>query len=150
MSLTRASPEVTTSPNLHRHLSKAPTQRDEPLRANWAAPRSDQVPSPAPAALVQSQIGLDDKSRSQWRSQCTERAVAVCRHSLDILCDATTANGQLTNPCYLAFNRGDDDDVEREYDRLRDLARAEAQKRNSCFERVRLPAPPQTITHPEC
>lgn len=34
-----------------------------------------------------------------------------------------------------AFNRGDDDDVEREYDRLRDLARAEAQKRNSCFER---------------
>ncbi|KAH8171983.1 smr domain-containing protein [Sarocladium implicatum] len=34
-----------------------------------------------------------------------------------------------------AFRRGDDDDVEREYDRLRDLARAEAKKRNSCFDR---------------
>lgn len=31
----------------------------------------------------------------------------------------------------------DDDDTEREYDRLRDLARAEASKRNSCFDRVR-------------
>ncbi|KAJ0386824.1 hypothetical protein COL922a_003598 [Colletotrichum nupharicola] len=29
----------------------------------------------------------------------------------------------------------DDDDVEREYDRLRDLAREEANKRNQCFER---------------
>ncbi|KAF6827357.1 smr domain-containing protein [Colletotrichum plurivorum] len=36
-----------------------------------------------------------------------------------------------------AFNHADndDDDVEREYDRLRDLAREEANKRNSCFER---------------
>lgn len=36
-----------------------------------------------------------------------------------------------------AFSRADseDDETEREYDRLRDLARAEADKRNSCFER---------------
>ena len=33
-------------------------------------------------------------------------------------------------------SRDDDDDVEREYDRLRDLARDEARKRNECFERV--------------
>lgn len=30
----------------------------------------------------------------------------------------------------------DDDDTEREYDRLRDLAREEANKRNQAFERV--------------
>ncbi|KAK7702078.1 hypothetical protein SLS64_009939 [Diaporthe eres] len=30
----------------------------------------------------------------------------------------------------------DDDDTEKEYDRLRDLARAEASKRNSCFDRA--------------
>ncbi|KFH41249.1 Smr domain-containing protein C11H11.03c-like protein [Hapsidospora chrysogenum ATCC 11550] len=34
-----------------------------------------------------------------------------------------------------ALHSGDDDETEREYDRLRDLARAEAEKRNSCFER---------------
>ncbi|ROW17824.1 hypothetical protein VPNG_00575 [Cytospora leucostoma] len=33
-------------------------------------------------------------------------------------------------------HRGDDDDTEREYDRLRDLARDEASKRNSCFDRA--------------
>ncbi|KAI9167458.1 Smr domain-containing protein [Paramyrothecium foliicola] len=31
----------------------------------------------------------------------------------------------------------DDDEAEREYDRLRDLARAEAEKRNACFDRSR-------------
>lgn len=34
-----------------------------------------------------------------------------------------------------ALHSGDNDEVEREYDRLRDQARAEAAKRNSCFER---------------
>ena len=38
-----------------------------------------------------------------------------------------------------AFNHSAGHDAEAEYDRLRDLARAEAQKRNDCFERVRLP-----------
>ncbi|KFA75138.1 hypothetical protein S40288_02839 [Stachybotrys chartarum IBT 40288] len=36
-----------------------------------------------------------------------------------------------------ALRTGDDDDAEREYDRLRDLARAEAERRNDCFERSR-------------
>ncbi|KAL7807395.1 DUF1771 domain-containing protein [Trichoderma aethiopicum] len=36
-----------------------------------------------------------------------------------------------------AFTHDDNADVEREYDRLRDLARAEANKRNDCFERSR-------------
>ena len=36
-----------------------------------------------------------------------------------------------------ALHSGDDDDTEREYDRLRDLARAEADKRGSCLQRVR-------------
>ncbi|POR36077.1 Smr domain-containing protein C11H11.03c [Tolypocladium paradoxum] len=36
-----------------------------------------------------------------------------------------------------ALHSGDNDDVEREYDRLRDMARAEADKRNSCFDRSR-------------
>ena len=36
-----------------------------------------------------------------------------------------------------AFNHSSSNDAEAEYDRLRDLARAEAQKRNSCFDRVR-------------
>ncbi|TFB02290.1 hypothetical protein CCMA1212_006008 [Trichoderma ghanense] len=35
------------------------------------------------------------------------------------------------------FTHDDNADVEREYDRLRDLARAEANKRNDCFERSR-------------
>lgn len=40
-----------------------------------------------------------------------------------------------------------DDNAEREYDRLRDLARAEASKRNSCFDKVRLlPRPPRVVT----
>ncbi|PHH81482.1 hypothetical protein CDD82_672 [Ophiocordyceps australis] len=36
-----------------------------------------------------------------------------------------------------ALHSGDNEAVEREYDRLRDLARAEAEKRNSCFDRSR-------------
>lgn len=36
-----------------------------------------------------------------------------------------------------ALHSGDNDQVEREYDRLRDMARAEAEKRGSCFDRVR-------------
>ncbi|KAM4068131.1 smr domain-containing protein [Hirsutella rhossiliensis] len=36
-----------------------------------------------------------------------------------------------------ALHSGDNDQVEREYDRLRDLARAEADKRGSCFDRSR-------------
>ncbi|ROT42837.1 DUF1771-domain-containing protein [Sodiomyces alkalinus F11] len=34
-----------------------------------------------------------------------------------------------------AHTDSDDDETEREYDRLRDLARQEAQRRNACFER---------------
>lgn len=45
------------------------------------------------------------------------------------------------NFCLLAFHGGDDDAVEQEYDRLRDLAREEADKRNRCFERVHSPLP---------
>lgn len=40
-----------------------------------------------------------------------------------------------------AFNHRVGDDVEAEYDRLRDLARQEAAKRASCFERVRFRLP---------
>ncbi|KJZ72864.1 hypothetical protein HIM_07808 [Hirsutella minnesotensis 3608] len=36
-----------------------------------------------------------------------------------------------------ALHSGDNDEVEREYDRLRDMAHAEAEKRNSCFDRSR-------------
>ncbi|KAF7562675.1 hypothetical protein G7046_g1435 [Stylonectria norvegica] len=36
-----------------------------------------------------------------------------------------------------ALSSGDDDDTEREYDRLRDCARQEAEKRGHCFERSR-------------
>lgn len=36
-----------------------------------------------------------------------------------------------------AGGHGNEDDIEREYDRLRDLARAEADKRNDCFRRSR-------------
>ncbi|KAF9877355.1 smr domain-containing protein [Colletotrichum karsti] len=45
--------------------------------------------------------------------------------------------GRGEKPRLFSFNHADndDDDVEREYDRLRDLAREEANKRNNCFER---------------
>ncbi|RDA89110.1 hypothetical protein CP532_2292 [Ophiocordyceps camponoti-leonardi (nom. inval.)] len=36
-----------------------------------------------------------------------------------------------------ALHAGDNDDVEREFDHLRGLARAEAEKRNACFDRSR-------------
>ncbi|PHH91833.1 hypothetical protein CDD83_10083 [Cordyceps sp. RAO-2017] len=36
-----------------------------------------------------------------------------------------------------ALHSGDNDEAEHEYDRLRDMARAEADKRNSCFDRSR-------------
>lgn len=38
-----------------------------------------------------------------------------------------------------AFNHDQSNDSEAEYDRLRDLARQEASKRGSCFQRVRFP-----------
>jgi hypothetical protein len=41
-----------------------------------------------------------------------------------------------------AFNHSQSNDAEAEYDRLRDLARQEATKRGSCFQRVRLPSSP--------
>lgn len=37
---------------------------------------------------------------------------------------------------FTALHSADNDDAEREYDRLRDLARSEAEKRGQCFERV--------------
>jgi hypothetical protein len=36
-----------------------------------------------------------------------------------------------------AFHHEENPEVEREYDHLRDLARAEANKRGDCYERVR-------------
>ena len=49
----------------------------------------------------------------------------------------------LTVLCDAAFNHRTSTDIEGEYDRLRDLARAEAEKRNDCFQRVGpLPPPP--------
>lgn len=45
---------------------------------------------------------------------------------------------QLTQ--YPAFNHEQSSDAEAEYDRLRDLARQEASKRGSCFQKV--PQPP--------
>jgi hypothetical protein len=38
-----------------------------------------------------------------------------------------------------AFNHRTSTDIEAEYDRLRDLARSEGDKKKSCFERVRRP-----------
>lgn len=37
---------------------------------------------------------------------------------------------------YQAFNHEQSQDVEAEYDRMRDAAREQAAKRSSCFERV--------------
>lgn len=37
----------------------------------------------------------------------------------------------------IAFNHNQSQEAEQEYDRLRDLARQEAGKRSSCFDRVR-------------
>ncbi len=45
----------------------------------------------------------------------------------------TRANRSAVRP---AFNHHAADDAEAEYDRLRDLARSEAAKRSSCFDRV--------------
>ena len=45
-----------------------------------------------------------------------------------------------------AFRHGDNDDVEQEYDRLRDLARAEAEKRNRAFDRVSTHLPAASST----
>lgn len=42
----------------------------------------------------------------------------------------------------LAFSHNDGDDAEAEYDRLRDLARREADKKKGCFDRVCLPFSP--------
>jgi hypothetical protein len=43
----------------------------------------------------------------------------------------------LTPSKQTAFNHEQSSDAEAEYDRLRGLARQEASKRNSCFQRVR-------------
>lgn len=42
----------------------------------------------------------------------------------------------MANNICAAFNHEQSGDAEAEYDRLRDLARQEASKRNSCFDRV--------------
>lgn len=44
---------------------------------------------------------------------------------------------RLSHAAYGAFNHERSRDAEEEYDRLRNLARQEAQKRNECFDRVR-------------
>lgn len=58
--------------------------------------------------------------------------------------DAPPAGSNVCNKADLendvAFHGGDAD-TEREYDRLRDMARKEAEKRNESFQRVRFPLP---------
>ena len=44
-----------------------------------------------------------------------------------------------------AFNHSQSNDAEAEYDRLRDLARQEAAKRSSCFDKVRHILPPRPL-----
>lgn len=59
---------------------------------------------------------------------------------------------QLSHGTYGAFNHERARDAEEEYDRLRNLARQEAQKRNECFDRVRLqffPSPHPCIREKE-
>lgn len=65
--------------------------------------------------------------------------VLVCAGSGNATVQSTTSfRGTLNadNGLCLAFAH-DDDSIEQEYDRLRDMARAEAEKRNDCFARVR-------------
>ena len=84
----------------------------------------------------------------QCRFLCSDSAaVEVCLPNS--ICAAAKHHGVCipnlgADVCSIAFNAGDDDDVEREYDRLLDLARDEAEKRNRCFERVRPPRPSRT------
>ena len=64
---------------------------------------------------------------------------AVCQSENQFADDITVPNP--------AFNHSPGNDVEAEYDRLRDLARQEAGKKSSCFDRVCAtpphPAPPR-------
>lgn len=55
-------------------------------------------------------------------------------------CSASARSRLVANTAqrYAAFNHDQSNDAEAEYDRLRDLARQEASKRGSCFQRVRL------------
>jgi hypothetical protein len=50
---------------------------------------------------------------------------------------------------FAAFNHSASQDAEAEYDRLRDLARAEGDKKTSCFDRVRSP-PRARLTGHRC
>ena len=69
--------------------------------------------------LIQNVYPYDQARRPRYVSQCSARIAIAIANSL----------------C-AAFHAGDDDDTEREYDRLRDLAHAEGSKRNECYEKV--------------
>jgi len=82
---------------------------------------------------------------AQERSQTTVASPRGVAASLELLVDKINKeNVEVKLPAAMAipmqrmggaFRHGNDDDVEREYDRLRDLARAEAQKRGQAFEK---------------
>lgn len=94
------------------------------------------------ACLIDTQFAhFDSWSTSKWPNQSlcsikTTRRVSVDAVSPDTDHDVT-ATSVLTSCCTIAHSHANDD-AEKEYDRLRDLARAEAAKRSSCFDKVQL------------
>lgn len=94
------------------------------------------------ACFFNTQFALfDNRSTSKWPNQSLCSIKTTRRVSVDAVSSNTdhdvTATCVLTSYCTIAHSHANDD-AEKEYDRLRDLARAEAAKRSSCFDKVQL------------
>lgn len=126
------------------------------MTTNWFPGRkASRIPTPRYLLFLKNTKGallvLKYRLPSTWLnpSPCTNSitrrvwvdAVSSCISSSEPWSIPDDVTATLTCRCaqtiaYAHHNHADSDDTEREYDRLRDLARSEASKRNSCFERV--------------
>ncbi len=71
-----------------------------------------------------------------WRARYASQP-ALIPLTASILENGTDGQGlTCSGRHYTAFNHSSSQDAEAEYDRLRDLARAEGDKKKSCFDRV--------------
>lgn len=84
----------------------------------------------------------------KWATLALAVSSSSLRSCFLMCCDFTLANDRASQQ-YTAFNHEQSSHAEEEYDRLRGLARQEANQRNHCFERVLLSIsntpPPSTV-----
>ena len=88
------------------------------------------IPKVAPSHIINHGRLLLPNDPDRWKR---------CVHSSQLPSPPTSQKRRTNFPRNPAFNHSQSGEAEAEYDRLRDLARQEAGKRSSCFDRVETP-----------